>query len=97
MFDNIGGKLKALAKVLCWIGMIISVISGLAAMFSTRNGAGFFGGLIAIVIGCLLSWIGSFFTYGFGQLIENTESMNYKMGELDKKLEKLGQDTGKSI
>ena len=28
MFDNIGGKIKAVAKVICWIGIITSIIIG---------------------------------------------------------------------
>ena len=32
MFDNIGGKIKKLAKIICWIGIILSVITGIAAM-----------------------------------------------------------------
>ena len=78
MFDNIGGKIKALAKVLCWLGIIASVISGIAIIvMASQNryssGTGVVSGLLTIVLGCLGSWIGSFFTYGFGQLIENTD------------------------
>ena len=29
MFENIGGKIKGLAKVVCWIGIILSVITGI--------------------------------------------------------------------
>ena len=36
-------------------------------------GAGILSGIVIIIVGCLASWIGSFFTYGFGQLIENTD------------------------
>lgn len=32
-------------------------------------------GIVVIVFGCLMSWIGSFFAYGFGQLIENTDEI----------------------
>ena len=84
MFDNIGSKIMKLAKVLCWIGIILSVISGIAIMAgaasyntygysSSSGGANIIVGIITIVLGCLFSWIGSFFTYGFGQLIENTD------------------------
>jgi len=66
MFDNIGGKIKTLAKVVCWIGIIVSVILGLLS----RNAI---TALLFIGIGSLGSWIGSFMTYGFGQLIENTD------------------------
>ena len=73
MFDNIGGKIKTLAKVVCWIGIVASVILGLLS----RNAI---TALLFIGIGSLGSWIGSFMTYGFGQLIENTDIL-VKQGE----------------
>ena len=87
MFDNIGAKIMKLAKVLCWIGIILSVISGITIIAGganlSRSAYGSYGtvtsgnavlvGILTIVFGCLISWIGSFFTYGFGQLIENTD------------------------
>ena len=78
MFDNIGSKIMKLAKVICWLGIIASVISGIAMIVqSSRSrysaGSGVLIGILTIVMGCLISWIGSFFTYGFGQLIENTD------------------------
>lgn len=70
MFTNIGGKIKALAKVVAWIGIIGSIIGGIVVMF-TRHSAGILA-LLVILSGSLISWIGSFFTYGFGELIERT-------------------------
>ena len=75
MFNNIGGKIKALAKVLCWIGIVFSVIGGIAMMLSQQADQGVLLGILTIVVGCLVSWIGSFFAYGFGQLIENTDEL----------------------
>ena len=71
MFENIGGKIKILAKVICWIGIIASVISAIAlwtadSSYSPTIALGF-GVLIG---GCLASWIGSFFAYGFGELVD---------------------------
>lgn len=82
MFENIGSKIKTLAKVICWAGIIISVIVGIVMLVSGGDvGSGV--GLVVIIVGCLGSWIGSFFTYGFGELIEktteiaeNTKSLN---------------------
>ena len=73
MFENIGGKIKTLAKVVCWIGIVASVILGLLS----RNAI---TALLFIGIGSLGSWIGSFMTYGLGQLIENTDIL-VKQGE----------------
>lgn len=72
MFDNIGAKIKMLAKVLCWIGIVASVISGIAIMAGTGSN-GVLPGLLTIVLGTLFSWIGSFVLYGFGEMVENSD------------------------
>ena len=95
MFENIGSKIKALAKVICWVGIILSLIIGIIMLASSGDvGSGV--GLIVIIVGCLGSWIGSFFTYGFGELIEktteiaeNTKSLNSANVGADDKLELL--------
>ena len=75
-FDNIGGKIKILAKVTCWIGSISSVIGGVIMMLNGlayENTRGILGGIMIAVLGDLVSWVGSFRLYGFGQLIENSD------------------------
>ena len=41
----------------------------------TSDSKFFFTGLLTIVLGCLLSWISSLFTYGFGVIISNVEKI----------------------
>lgn len=67
MFNNIGDKIKTLAQVVCWIGVALSVLYG---VYIISEGSGV--GLLVMIFGSLLSWVGSFFTYGFGELIELT-------------------------
>lgn len=69
MFSNIGKKIKTLAAVTCWFGIIASLITGIIFLCFEDL---FVWGIIII---CLppFFWIGSFMTYGFGQLIENTD------------------------
>lgn len=73
MFSNIGGKIKNLATAICVLGMIATVITAIVlwAQHSRYNDtiALGFGVLLG---GCFASWVGSFFMYGFGQLIEDT-------------------------
>lgn len=73
MFDNIGSKLKAVAEVFAWLGIIASSIFGLVIMFANEDTP--LPGLIIIVVGCLGSWLSSLSMYGFGQLIENTDKL----------------------
>ncbi len=70
MFDNIGGKIKSLAQITCWIGIVCSVIWGMVVWAA---GLGFLLGLCIMVLGSLGSWISAFTLYGFGQLIENSD------------------------
>ena len=72
MFDNIGSKIKALAKVVCWIGIIGSIIAGIA-MIATMGSVGVLSGLLTIVLGALISWVGSFVLFGFGEMVENSD------------------------
>ena len=77
MFRNIGSKIMTLAEVVCWIGILLSVFSGIA-LIAIRSENTLLGILI-IVIGSLFSWIGAFFTYGFGHLIQNTDYICKKL------------------
>ena len=71
MFNNIGSKIKTLAQVVCWLGIVICVIVGIVLMSQDEETVGI--GLVVMIFGSLFSWIGSFMTYGFGQLIENSD------------------------
>lgn len=78
MFNNIGKKIKTLANVLCWVGIIAYVIVAIIMFINASEGSyrteGLYTGLgFAFLIGGpLLSWISSFFMYGFGELIDKT-------------------------
>ncbi len=90
MFDNIGGKLKVFAKVLCWIGIISSCICAIVlwsinSRYQPTAGAGF----LVLIFGCLGSWIGSFFTYGFGELIDELSANRQASQRSVQLLEKL--------
>ena len=65
--------MKAVAKIATIIGMVGSVIGGIALFAAELAGAG----IVVIVLGCLFSWIGSLALYGFGELIEQVEKISY--------------------
>ena len=73
MFDNIGSKIKVVAKVECWIGIFLSVIIGFVLLVQDEDAI--LTGFLVMVLGSLSSWVGSFMTYGFGQLIENSDTL----------------------
>ena len=96
MFDNIGEKIKTFAKVVCWIGIIVSFIFGVLLV----NSSGLIG-ILTIVVGSLASWIGSFSLYGFGELIEkateiaeNTRPVNTNVGSTNNNVELSEESDG---
>ena len=74
MFDNIGGKIKGLAATICWLGIIASLGIGIS-LISLEEEITTAIGIVIIILGALFSWISSFLTYGFGQLVENSDKM----------------------
>ena len=73
MFENVGGKIKTLAKVTTWIGIIASIIVGFGVMFTQKSGGGFLMGLLIMAVGSFASWLASLSSYAFGQLVENSD------------------------
>lgn len=89
MFENIGGKIKGLAKFICWVGIVICVIAGIImfiqageAYYSADRTVLIITGLAIIIVGSLMSWIGSFLLYGFGELVDNSSKIRQELSEL---------------
>lgn len=70
MFDNIGGKIKTLASVIAWLGIVCSVIIGIVFIATAEKLI--FAGIIIAIVGSISSWVGSFLLYGFGELVDNS-------------------------
>lgn len=67
MLDNIGGKIKSLAKISFIITAVAEVIGGIILM---EDGSTESYGLLLIVIGPMLALFSSWLLYGFGELID---------------------------
>lgn len=67
MYDKIGGKLKTLAEIFCTLGIVLSLILGVAIMFSDAWWMGF----LVIGVGGLVSWLAGMMTYTIGSIEEN--------------------------
>ena len=67
MFNNVGAKIKALAKIICWLGIIASVITAIVFIGEEE----YLIALCTILGGILGSWLGSIGLYAFGELVEN--------------------------
>ena len=84
LYENIGGKIKSWAITIFVIEAIAAVISGLVLLFSDAALAG----LLTIVLGPLVAWIGSWLLYGFGELIETNAANESNTREILKYLKK---------
>lgn len=80
MFNNIGNRIKGLARLVLFVGLVCSGI-GMIGMWITgtglRDNAGgftiFLVGLLIGAVGCLVSWVVGCLISGFGQLVEDTQ------------------------
>ncbi len=86
MFNNAGGKIKSIAKILFIINAVLTGLASLvgiaAALFGgfgygARRFSGIiiFGVIIAAALEILLAYISSLFLYAFGELVESNSSV----------------------
>lgn len=72
MYDEVGDKIKTLAKVIAWLGIIASVVVGIVTI---STGVG----ILVLILGPLFSWLSTLVLYGFGQLVENTDILVHQI------------------
>ena len=66
MYDNIGSKIKGLAKAIFIVEAILSIIISITLLIETEQAAY----SIFLFLGPILSWISSWLIYGFGEIID---------------------------
>ena len=80
MFENVGAKIRGMAKFFCWAGIILSIIIGIFLISnSSRYQDLTIQGIVVLIAGPICSWLGSLVTYGFGELIERAKSIDEKL------------------
>lgn len=93
MFSNIGKKIKTYSKVIAWCGIIASALLGVGVIIAgifgeyahIANSIGLIvGGVLIIAVGVLVSWVGAFFTYGFGEVVERVQSIDDKLAPFER-------------
>lgn len=81
MFKNIGNKIKGLAKVFYWIGVVVYSLAGVGAAIAaiaTSDGeiviilASLIGGAACVGLGILISWLSTMMLYAYGELVQQT-------------------------
>ena len=68
-YNNIGGKVKGLAKWTFIIGAVWAVITG-ARLLSDEDLMLY--GLLVLICGPIVAWVSSWILYAFGELVEKT-------------------------
>ena len=68
MFSNIGGKIKTMMTINCWLLIILSLIIGISMLIS----GAVLSGVIVLIAGPIAAWESTSVLYGFGELVENS-------------------------
>ena len=70
MYDNIGGKIKKLAKGIFIFEAISLVLTGFILTLTDEDLI--LPGVLMLFIGPLVAWVSSWILYAFGELVENS-------------------------
>ena len=73
MYDNIGGKIKGLAKAVFIVEAIAAVIAGIALLAIDDDLILF--GVLTLILGPAVAWVSSWLLYGFGELIDRVSEI----------------------
>lgn len=76
MYENIGSKLKNLAKWSFIVEAVGAVITGISLLTTDENYI--LSGTLTLVFGPIVAWVGSWILYAFGQLIEDVSEIRGK-------------------
>ena len=83
-FDNIGGKIKNLAKWSCWITILLIWIAAPIAfiVLVSDDWTAYLCWipLVGAIVGPVFVWIGSWTMYAFGEFVEDIHAMRDKEG-----------------
>ncbi len=73
MYDNIGDKIKGLAKWTFIVEAIGAIITGISLMATDEDLI--LIGLLVMICSPIIAWVSSWLLYGYGQLIENSDTI----------------------
>lgn len=73
MFDNIGEKIKGLAKLCFGLCLFLGIVLGIVAGIAAKGFAGFLLFLVISVVSGVVGYLSVMILYAFGDLVANTE------------------------
>lgn len=77
MYEDIGKKIKLMAKVGTIVQAVVCVIVGIILIAVTPYLIGL--GFLIILLGPVLAWLNSFMRYGFGELVDKIYDIERKV------------------
>ena len=77
MWVGIGGKLKKLARPMCLIGIVVSIVAGIICMGKGEAKAGLAAIIFGILASCVIPWA----LHGLGMLVEKAEENSEETAE----------------
>ena len=86
LYENIGGKIKNWAKWIFIVEAIGAIITGLVFLFTDEDFILY--GLLIMILGPIVAWVGSWILYAFGELVEDVHAMRNK--EIPTKVNTIG-------
>ena len=80
MYDNIGGKIKGLAKAIFIVEAIAAIIVGIVLWVETEV----WGCALILFCGPIVAWVSSCLLYGFGEIIDELCDIEHNTGMIMK-------------
>ena len=74
MYNNVGKKIMVLAQILGWVGLIAGIITWIVLLSNYEK----VGGWLSL-LGGILSFVFSWFMYGFGQLVQDVHDKSVQL------------------
>ena len=68
MYNNIGKKIKMLAKVIFFVEAIAAIFGGISVIGLDEDLA--VVGILIMIVGSVFAWVSSWLLYGFGEIID---------------------------
>ena len=78
LYQNIGEKIKSMAKAMFFVEAVASIILGLIIIGEEVFVWNATFGVITLIAGPIIAWVSSLITYGFGELVEKVVSIDKK-------------------
>ena len=80
MYSYVGKRIKILVKFVVTIQMILFILAGILIWRTMPEIGGAYIGVAIAVIGCFIAWINGLYMYAFGDIADNVEQINQKLG-----------------